>query len=173
MRIPTSLLAVLLSLGLLLGACRDDDTPVATGDGQGDEPSATTDVPDRPADLTGTITSVESFEPVTEDCTPPEDLDPDGAVSDEDPPICTPAGNDIVGTILVEERPDAPEEGRKVSYTVFADSVITGTTAGGAAIEGFGDLASGQPVETWIPADGACAESYPEQCGLEALRVTG
>ena len=181
MRIPTPLIAGLLTLGLVLGACSDDDTPLATGDGQGDDGSAVTDapdapgaeVPDRPPDLTGTITSVEPFEPVTEGCTPPEDVDPDGAVSSDDPPICTPADNDIVGTILVEERPDATEEGRKISFTVTTSSLITGQTADGQAVRELSDLVEGQPVETWVPADGACAESYPEQCGLEAVRVTG
>jgi hypothetical protein len=28
-------------------------------------------------------------------------------------------------------------------------------------------------VQAWVPEDGACAESYPEQCGLAALDVTG
>jgi hypothetical protein len=94
-------------------------------------------------------------------------------VSSDDPPICTPAGNEVVGTILVEEDPDDPAGGRKVSFTVTAESAISGTTADGSAIGAFADLAEGQAVDTWIPADGACAESYPEQCGLEAVRVTG
>ena len=111
--------------------------------------------------------------PITEDCTPPEDLDPDGAVSSDDPPICTPEDNDVVGTILVEEDPDDPEGGRKISYTVTTDSAITGETADGTKVGSFADLAEGQTVETWVAGDGACAESYPEQCGLEAIRVTG
>ena len=153
-----------LSLALALTACGDDaveagGTTSTTGGGTG-----SAEVPDRVADLVGTITSVTPFEPVTEDCTPAEDLDPDGAVSSDDPPICTPEDNDILGTILVEEQPDDPEAGRKISYTVTTASVLAG-------VDGFDALAEGQAVDTWV-SGGVCAESYPEQCGLEALRVT-
>jgi hypothetical protein len=179
MRITRALAAGLLSLGLA-GACSDDDTPVTAGGDQdgsdaiGPAPDGTgVEVPDRTPDLVGTITSVEPFVPVTEGCTPSEDLDPDASVSDEDPPICTPEDTDLVGTILVEETPEDPQGGRKISYTLTSDSKITGATADGTKVGVFGDLAEGQQVDTWVPADGACAESYPEQCGLEAVRVTG
>ena len=179
MRIPTRLLAGCLALSLLGSACSDDDTPVTAGDDPGggsaiDEAPDGTDatMPTGPADLVGTITSVEPFEPIDEDCTPPEDLDPDEPVSSEDPPVCTPDDNDVVGTILVEEDPKAPTGGRKVSFTVTTDSVITGEAADGTKVGLFGDLAEGQTVDTWVSGD-ACAESYPEQCGLEAVRVTG
>jgi hypothetical protein len=107
---------------------------------------------------------------VTEDCTPPEDLDPDAAVSSDDPPVCTPQDNDVIGTILVEGDL-APEQGRKISYTITSDTKITGETADGTKVGVFGDLAEGQLADTWTT--GPCAESYPEQCGLEAIRVTG
>lgn len=154
---------VVLSLSLLVASCGDDSTDV---DASG-EPSAT--VPARSPDLVGTITSVTPFEPVTEDCTPAEDLDPDGAVSSDDPPVCTPEDNDIVGTVLVEETPDA-QEGRKISFTLTTETVLAGGTAD-APVTTFDDLAVGQRVESWV-RDGVCAESYPEQCGAEALRVT-
>ena len=115
--------------------------------------------------MTGTITSVTPFVPVTEDCTPPEDLDPNGSVSNEDPPVCTPEDNDVVGTILVEEDPDDPQGGRKISYTVTTRTIF-------ADVDGFDGLAEGQVADTWV-AGGVCAESYPEQCGLEAIRITG
>ena len=76
----------------------------------------------------------------------------------------TPSGDDGLGTILVEGDV-APERGRKIVYTVTSDTVITGTAAE------LSDLADGQLAETW--AVGPCAESYPEQCTLEAIRVTG
>ena len=76
MRITRTLTAGFLALALL-GACSDDDTPVTAGDdqdgrGAGDEtPDATGgEAPTRAPDLAGTITSVEPFVPVTEDCTP-------------------------------------------------------------------------------------------------------
>ena len=99
------------------------------------------EVPDRAPDLTGTITQV----------TPPG------------------AGSDVLGTILVEGDL-APGQGRKISYTVTADTKITGTSDG-VGVGTFADLATGQTADTWTT--GPCAESYPEQCGLEAIRVTG
>jgi hypothetical protein len=149
--------ASLVVVGLLLAGCGDDDADVGTG---GTAPAA---VPDRAADLVGTVASVTPFVPVTEDCVPAEDGDPDDPVSDQDPPVCTPADNDVVGTVLVEEQPGV-QEGRKISYT------ITKATAFGG-VDGFADLADGQVADTW--ATGPCAESYPEQCTLEAIRVTG
>lgn len=171
MRITTSLGAGLLALALL-GACSDDDTPVTAGDdqvdgdGAGDGQLTGVELPDRAPDLVGTITSVEPFVPVTEDCTPPEDLDPEEPVSSEDPPVCTPEDDDVVGTVLVEEDPDDPEGGRKISFTATSSTTVAG-------VAGFDGLREGQQVETWVPPDGACAESYPEQCSLEAVRVTG
>jgi hypothetical protein len=150
--------ATLVAAALLLAGC-GDDAEVDTGG------TAPTEVPGRAVDLTGTITSVTPFVPVTEDCTPPEDLDPEGSVSDQDPPVCTPEDNDVVGTVLVEEDPDDPQGGRKISYTVTTTTTFDG-------VDGFDDLAEGQVADTWVRG-GMCAESYPEQCGLEAIRVTG
>jgi len=150
--------ALLVAASLVLAGCGDDDADVDTG---GTGPA---EVPARVADMTGTITSVTPFVPVTEDCTPPQDLDPNGSVSNDDPPVCTPEDNDVLGTVLVEEQPEV-QEGRKISYTVTTDSVIAG-------VDGFDDLAEGQLADTWV-AGGVCAESYPEQCGLEAIRITG
>ena len=67
--------------------------------------------PTRQADLVGAITAVTPFEPVTEGCTPPEQLDPNGAVSSDDPPVCTDADSDIEGTILVEASRGEPVGG--------------------------------------------------------------
>lgn len=171
MRTTTAFAAGLLSLSLLAAGCGDDtvDTggPATTGADSIDEApdGSGVEMPDRAADLVGTITVVTPFVPVTEDCTPPEDADPDGTVSSDDPPICTAEDNDVLGTILVEEDPDSPQGGRKVSYTVTTATRITGVGV-------FADFAEGQAVDTWV-AGGVCAESYPEQCGLEAIRVTG
>ena len=93
-------------------------------------------------------------------------------MSSDDPPICTPEDNDVIGTVLVEEDADSPSEGRKISYTVTTDTKITGETADGTKVGVFEDFAEGQVVDTWV-SGGMCAESYPEQCGLEAIRVTG
>ena len=172
MRITRALGATLLAV-TLLGACSDDDTPVTAGDDpSGDTVADDGDVDAGPPDLVGTITSIEPFVPVTEDCTPAEDLDPDGAVSNEDPPVCTPEDNDVVGTILVEEDPEDPRGGRKISFTATSGTRFFGATADGSDVTAFDDLADGQQVRTWVTGDG-CAESYPEQCGLRAVDVTG
>jgi hypothetical protein len=173
MRITAALGVGLLSL-TLLGACSDDDTPVTAGDDQGSGPGSPSgdDIDAGAPDIVGTITSIEPFVPVTEDCTPAEDLDPDGAVSNEDPPICTPEGHDVVGTVLVEEDPNDPQGGRKISFTATDDTRFSGQAAD-RDVTSFDDLAEGQQVRAWVPEDGACAESYPEQCGLDALDVTG
>lgn len=168
MRIRRTLGAALLALSLAAAAC-GDGTDVGTGDGT----STTTTVPsggagtlpDRPPELNGTITSVIPFVPVTEDCTPAEDLDPDDPVSSDDPPVCTAGDNDIVGSVLVEEQPGV-QEGGKVSFTVTTATVLEGD-----GVDGFADLAVGDTVDAWTT--GPCAESYPEQCGAEVLRVTG
>lgn len=166
MRIRRTFGAALLALSLATAAC-GDGTEVGTGDSTSttttSEPSGSGTLPDRPPELTGTITSVTPFVPVTEDCTPPGDLDPDGAISSDDPPVCTAHDNDIVGSVLVEEQPDA-EEGGKISFTL-----TTATVLGGDAVHSFADLAVGDVVDAWT--SGPCAESYPEQCGTEALRV--
>lgn len=168
MRSTTVTVAALLSVLMLTAGCGDDGSPADTS--SDDAPDGTgAEMPDRAPDLIGTITVVTPFEPVTEDCVPADEADPDGTTSNEDPPVCTPEDNDVVGTILVEGDL-RPEQGRKISFTVTTDTTITGAGSGGG-IETFADLAEGQLAETW--AVGACAESYPEQCSLEAIRVTG
>jgi hypothetical protein len=157
--------AGLLIAGLLtltLAACSDDAVDVGAGDGTTTTTVPPATVPGSIPDIRGTITSVTPFEPVTEDCTPPEDLDPDDAVSSEDPPVCTDPDTDVLGSVLVEEQPGV-QEGRKISFTLTSATSLVGTT--------FDDLAKGQTVEAWTT--GLCAESYPEQCGTLALRVTG
>src|SRR5687767_12420921 len=178
MTIVRAAVATLLSCTLLTAAaCGDDDadvragdSPTGTSDGGTTTPAPDTSdatVPDVPADVTGTITSVTPFEPITEDCTPPEDLDPDGSVSNEDPPVCTPADNDMVGTVLVEEQPGV-QAGIKISFTVTTTTALTGSDS--APLSEFADLAEGQTVEAW--STGICAESYPSQCEAVAIRRT-
>ena len=174
MTIARAAATTLLTFALLTAACGDDDTDVRAGDAPTDTsddittttapggPDAT--VPDAPPDITGTVTAVAPFEPVTEDCTPAEDVDPDGSVSSEDPPICTPADNDVLGTVLVEEEPGVPN-GDKISFTVTTSTALTGTD--GAPLQEFSDLAEGQTVEAW--STGFCAESYPSQCEAVAM----
>lgn len=166
------MLVALLAVASMV-ACGDDDEEVdAGGEPPSDQPGdGAGTVPDEPADLVGEITTVTPFEPITEDCVPADERDPDAPVSDDDPPVCTPEDNNIVGTVLAEEQPGV-QEGRKISYTVTSETAISGTGEDGSAVEGFDDLAVGQAVETWVAGD-VCAESYPEQCGALAIVVTG
>lgn len=157
-----------LSLGLLVAGCGDDSAEVSSGDGSTtvpDSPALT--APDRAPDITGTVTAVTPFVPVTEDCTPADELDPDDSVSSDDPPVCTDPDTDVTGTVLVEEHPGA-QDGRKISFTLTSETVLLGSD--GAALASFDDFQEGQVVEAWTT--GACAESYPEQCGAEAVRRT-
>ena len=89
-------------------------------------------------------------------------------LSSDDPPVCTPADADVVGTVLVEEDPDEPSAGRKISFTVTAQ---TSLVRDGQTLD-LEDLEVGQVVEAWVSGD-VCAESYPEQCSAAALQVTG
>lgn len=168
MRIARALAAGAVAVALL-AACGDDADVEASDQGTTSTTvaGARPTLPDRPPDIVGTITSVSPFVPITEDCTPPEDLDPDGSVSSDDPPICTPEDNDVVGTVLVESQPEA-QEGDKISFTVTTATVLS--DADGATLDGLAALEAGQAVEAW--STGMCAESYPEQCAAVAIRQT-
>src|SRR5678816_4129964 len=66
---------------LLLVGCGDaPGTAASPGSSTNSPPATRQGPPTRQADLVGTITAVTPFEPVTERCTPPEQLDPNGAV---------------------------------------------------------------------------------------------
>ncbi len=182
MRSVRFLAASLVPLLLLSAGCNDDsavdagDSPApSSGDGDaiGVAPDGSdVDLPDRPPDLRGTITAITPFEPVTEDCTATSTGSPDAAVSSGEPPPCSSADDVPIGTILVEEDPADPQGGRKVVFSVGTDAGITGETTDGTKVGVFADFVAGQVVEAWV-SDGVCAESYPEQCGLEAVRVIG
>ncbi|MGE3619989.1 MAG: hypothetical protein AB7L84_05955 [Acidimicrobiia bacterium] len=148
-------LALVLLGGALLGACGDRD-----GGGTGAQ------VPDWPAQsLRGIATSVEPFTPITEDCTPPEDLDPDGTVSSDDPPVCTDPDRAPLGSVLVEEEPGA-DRGEKISFRIGPDTELRD---GQGRTLGFDDLVEGSLVE--VDYSGPVAESYPGQAGADSLTV--
>jgi len=153
-------LALLVLLALLLAACGDEDdveigSPGSTERPDGGAPAAT---------FEGTITEVTPFEPVTEDCIPPEDLDPDGSGSSDDPPICSDPATAPLGSILVEVEPGS-DGGDKVVFTIRQDTVLT---RAGAPI-GFGELTPG--ASATVGFDGQVAESYPGQAGADTVEV--
>jgi hypothetical protein len=159
---------------LLLVGCGDEPVTTASTGSSTNSPTRH-GPPTRQADMVGAITAVTPFEPVTEGCTPPEQLDPDGAVSSDDPPMCTDADSDVEGTILVEASPYEPVGGLgdKASLTISRRTTaiwVCGPTD--ALVPGsFGDLVPGQVVSAWV--DGPVAESYPVQATASALAVVG
>ncbi len=169
MTLPRRLGIALVVLALGAAAC-GDDTDVTTGPTT-TSPTTTSPtttpstVPAAPSDITGTITNVAPFVPVTRDCTPPEDLDPNGSVSSDDPPVCTPQDNDILASVLVAHAP-GQATGGKIVFTITTDTVLVGTAT--APLATFAGLAEGQRVEAW--SSGPCAESYPEECTAVAVR---
>lgn len=163
----TTLVSVLLVAALLGAGCGDDDAEVDAG--PGDQP--VTVVPDRPADLVGTITAVTPFEP--EDCVPNEEADPDGATSSEDSrfaPFCADPDSDVLGTVLVEADPDSPS-GDKISFTVTEATLVgwiyTGTDDPELFESSFASLREGERVDAWH--DGGVDESFPAQATAVAL----
>ena len=150
-------LLLLVGCGDAPGTTASTNSPPATWQGP----------PTRQADLVGAITA--------ERCTPPEQLDPNGAVSSDDPPMCTDPDSNIEGTILVEASRGEPVGGLgdKASLTIRRRTTtiwICGPTD--ALIPGsFGDLMPGQAVSAWV--DGPIAESYPVQATASALAVVG
>lgn len=146
----------LLVAALPLGACSDDG---------GDDEVVFSDPPRAElAEYEGTITEVIGSEPIEGDCVPADDLDPDGSVSSDDPPICTDPATAPLGSILV-----ADDEGGQVVFTIRVDTSLADVRTTGDEI-GFDDLAAGQRVR--IGFDGQIAESFPGQASADFVEVT-
>lgn len=156
MRLP---LAALLVTLLALGACGDDEAGTGTGDPAapgGVQPAAT---------FEGTITEVTATEPVVDDCIDPDDLDPDGSVSSDDPPVCSDPETLPRGSILVEVEPGV-DGGEKIVFTILQDTALT---RDGEPIS-FDDLTAGD--EAKVGFSGEVAESYPGQATALAVDVS-
>jgi hypothetical protein len=165
----------MVGLLLLVGCGDSPGTAAPTGSSTDSPPATRQGPPTRQADLVGAIAVVTPFEPVTERCTRPEQLDPNGAVSSDDPPICTDPDSDIEGTILVEVSRGEPVGGLgdKASLTIRRRTTAIWTCGPTDALVpgSFEDLAPGQAVSAWV--DGPIAESYPVQATASALAVGG
>jgi hypothetical protein len=145
----------LLAVALLLVACAG-----GPGGAGGDQPAPPAGAPY----ISGAVTSVTPFTPITEDCVDGSDLDPDGSVSSDDPPICSP-DDGPQGSILVEELPD----GNKASLTIAQTTGIWRETADGVEPAAFTDLAEGQTVAAWV--SGPVAESFPVQATADDVVI--
>src|SRR4026209_1384709 len=75
-----------VGLMLLVGCGDAPGTAASTGLSTNTPPATRQGPRTRKADLVGAITAVTPFEPVTEGCTPPKQLDPNAAASRHDPP---------------------------------------------------------------------------------------
>ena len=122
--------------------------------------------------MKGTIKSVEPFRPVTTNCTRPEDVDPDSAVSSDDPPVCTDMDKAPLGTVLIEADPArgtldkviftvGPEAALFSSYTGLGDEELTQID--------FAELSVGRQAE--VGFSGQVAESYPGQATAESVTL--
>jgi len=150
-------------LGLVLALVA---TAVLGGCGDDDDVDSGVDVGEPAATFVGTITEVTVFEPVLDDCTPADDLDPDGSVSSDDPPVCTDEATAPRGSILVEVEPGV-DSGEKIVFTIRQETEITQ----GGVPAAFADLAVGQ--QATIGYSGAVAESYPGQASAQSVDVSG
>ena len=166
----TMTMAALVAATLLLAGCGDDSKQVDSSpktDDTSDE--AALAPPTKKPTVAGPVASAQPFQPVTEDCTPAEELDPNGSVSSDDPPVCTPADNDVLGSFLI-----APETGEgevdAASVTVDEETVLlAGDGSGGWTAGRFEDLAAGTEVQVWAGEDTAMAQSYPVQFTAETV----
>jgi hypothetical protein len=154
------ILTVILAF-LATGCGGDPEDETQTGD----EPTSTTE-----CDPDTAVSSPGDGPPAREPSCPPTTASPDGDGGGTLPaPPDRPA--DLVGEVtevedgrvLVEEMPDQPDQGRKAWVAFETDGVWRGED-----VVPVSDVAVGQRVSVWT---GICAESYPEQCGAEALVI--
>lgn len=165
----TMVLALLVAGSLLLAGCGDSDEQVESKPaGDGGEKQSQPEPPDGEPTVAGPIESIQLFEPITEGCTPPEELDPEGSRSSDDPPICTPGDVDTLGTFLI-----APGTGTgevdAASVTVSKETELLKADGSGGWEPGrFQDLIAGVEVRVWSGGK-PMAQSYPVQFEAEAV----
>lgn len=99
------------------------------------------------------------------------------ALPDRDPAITgqltqvVQASGKAQASVLVEEQPGSKDAGQKIMGTFSADTVVLDARGGGLKRADASALKTGQKVKLWLPADGVCAESYPEQCGADVIAI--
>lgn len=143
-------LAVVVVAGSLVAAGCGDDSPEETRS----EDSSTTTDPDTPVSTPGESTTTVA----------PPGPGAGGSVPDRPAELVGEVTDAEGGRFLVEEDPDSPDSGRK-AWVAIEGPVLQGDQPAAAS-----DVAVGQRVSVWT---GICAESYPEQCGAEALVIEG
>ena len=109
--------------------------------------------PDEAPYVRGVIASVTPVEPVVTDCLSESDLDPDGTVSSDDPPICNP-NPAVFGTIHAKGDTE-------VVATVGKTVPIMHRSGDALEPIAFEDLTAGSKVSVWM--EGPIMESFPAQ----------
>lgn len=165
---PRVLIMAVGVLSLLLAAC-SPAPDVALGSGGGATESADAQPPDEPPYLRGPVTSVATTKPVTTDCVSESDLDGDGMVSSDDPPVCDP-NPEMVGSVGVKgERADQGGETEMVASVSKSVPIARRTDTGGLEAITFDEVSKGDVVSLWIT--GPVMESYPLQGGAAFIVV--
>lgn len=139
-----TLAAFLLAGSLLAAGCGDDEPDETRSDD-----SSTTAPPGAGAD-DGTTT------------VPDGGSGPGGSLPDRPAELVGEVTEAEGGRFLVEEDPTSPDSGRK-AWVAIEGPVFRGEEPAAES-----DIQVGQQVTAWT---GICAESYPEQCGAEALVI--
>lgn len=147
-------------LALAAGACGAPDVALGTGDGATPAP-AVANPPSEPPFLEGPLLAVTTTEPVTTDCVSESDLDPDGAVSSNDPPVCNPNPS-TYGSLHVKGT-NASQGGETEIVATVNKTVPVVREGAGGKLEPvrFSELAKGDVISLWIT--GEVMESYPLQ----------
>ena len=153
---------VLVGLALVasMAGCEQPDVALDSGNSAGGGAGNTAQqLPTQNPYLRGKIQSIVWTQPVATDCVSEGDLDPDGTVSSDDPPVCNP-NPDTRGSIHVKGEAGTGESEIVAS---IAKSIPIVRRDGDGNIEpaAFEDLAEGDTVTLWIT--GAVMESFPVQ----------
>jgi hypothetical protein len=154
------LMLVLAVLAVTTAGCAQPDVSLGSGDGNGGAAGGTVpQLPDEDPFLKGEVVAVNATEPVTTDCVSEADLDRDGTVSSDDPPICNPNPHTF-GSIHV--RGDNATGESEIVATVGKDvPIVRRDAAGNLEPAAFEDISKGDTATLWIT--GPVMESFPVQ----------
>jgi hypothetical protein len=80
---------------------------------------------------------------------------------------------DVTGVVAVRDGDPVLTQASDDYYEGMGLSASDPSVVSDAGALTLDDLADGDAVEVWLPADGACAESLPVQCAVLTVRVVG
>lgn len=149
---------LVVAVVLTAAACGPPD--VALGPGGGDRSTEPGPPPAGAPFVKGRIVSVSETKPVTTDCVSESNLDPNGSVSSDDPPMCNP-NPDVHGGIQVTGKAEGQGETEIVATVHKTTPIARRLGDGSVEAAAFSDLREGIAVSLWI--SGPVMESYPLQ----------